>query len=481
MGGGARATGRRGRRAAAAMGMKTVSAMGTTSRRRRTRGTMETRAGEGNAEVDASEGSRASSAAARALRPSFLAARRGSRFAHQEFVRLCADAARRGTLTVGDARVEAALMGLSAEARMGQSEQDAFASAVAMVILTLRRFDDAFDASAEIDPEARGMLKYIEMTNKNADEGHTLRRMELERRFLNPESARRAPAPHETIMRMNCKLTLLTREMIEHERGITSARRELEALSASVSTDETEVIEIETKQQLALGWCTRERTPARALASDMLVAFFSVLTGHPVGYRAFVRAARTAYESGISADEITAALDGAELDVEGTRRGMFGRASDAPKLFAGFVSTAYVAFEAQGLPLPPAANGDEDLYAYANYPRAIDETGVEREEESDDKKRAFSRGLRQAVELWLTMDREELANQVQASLSMDEGDDDVAKQPFETGSPPPPGDDESFGVVRDDSLSRSSITIETLRNQKNIVSFVRDELARDAR
>ena len=131
-------------------------------------------------------------------------------------------------------------------------------------------------------------------------------------------------------MRMNCKLTLLTREMIEDERGITHARRELEGMEdVAVSADETEIIEIEARQQLALAWCTRECTPARAHASDMLVAFVSVLTGHPVGYTEFVRAARSAYEAGISGNELTAALDAPEFDVEGVQRGMFGRASDA--------------------------------------------------------------------------------------------------------------------------------------------------------
>lgn len=433
---------------------------------------------------EAPDGGPSARDAARLLLPSFLAARRGSRFAHQEFVSLCARATRELGLTISDARVEAALMGLSAEARMGQSEQDAFASATAMVALTLRRFDrsegEGGFTEAENDPEARGMLKYIEMTNKNADEGYTLRRMELERRFLNAESATRRPTPGEAIMRMNCKLTLLTREMIEHERGITSARKNLTAMNdPDVSADENEIIEIEARQQLALAWCTRERTPARALASDMLVAFFSVLTSHPIGYRSFVRAAREAYESGISADEITAALDAPEFDVEGTRRGMFGRAADAPKLFAGFVTTAFVAFEAEGLPLPTAAGGDENLFAHARHPRASDEIDdAPNDVESDEKRRAITRGLRQAVEVWLQMDRNQLASEVNASLSLDEGDndvDDVAKRTF-VSSPAPPGDD-SFAFVRDDAFGASSITLATLRHQRNIVSFVRNELA----
>lgn len=420
--------------------------------------------------------------AARRMLPSFLAARRGSRFAQQEFAQLCARATREEGLTVSDARVEAALMGLSAEVRMGQSEQDAFASATAMVALTLRRFDrteaeGGSEMDAEDDPEVRGMLKYIEMTHKNADDGYTLRRMELERRFLNAESATRRPTPGEAIMRMNCKLTLLTREMIEHERGITSARERLAAMNdPDVSADENEIIEIEARQQLALAWCTRERTPARVLAADMLVAFFSVLTSHPVGYRSFVRAAREAYESGISADDITSALDAPEFDVEGTRRGMFGRAADAPKLFAGFVTTAFVAFEAEGLPLPAAAGGDENLFAHARHPRASDEVDDEPSEaDSDEKRRAITSGLRKAVEVWLQMDRDELASEVNASLSLDEGADDAVKQTFECSSATQ--GDESFAFVRDEAFGASSITLATLRHQRNIVSFVRNELA----
>lgn len=78
------------------------------------------------------------------------------------------------------------MMGLSSAMKFGTSEQDAFASAVAMVTLTLRRFDeeatreetDGEDAAEAVDrasdepkemedPEEKGMLKYIEMTNKN--------------------------------------------------------------------------------------------------------------------------------------------------------------------------------------------------------------------------------------------------------------------------------------------------------------------------
>ena len=457
--------------------------------------------------IDSDDGARArgTAGATRGLLASFLAMRRGSRFAHQEFCARCARAHRERGVSVTDARLESAMMGLSSAMKFGTSEQDAFASAVAMVTLTLYRFDriEAEGGEAEgegegegegrlsartleearkrveEDKEAMGMLKYIEMTNKNADEGYTLRRMELERRFASG-GEKRTPTPGESIMRMNCKLTLLTREMIELERGITHARRGLEAMEdVDATVDETEIIEIEAQQQLALAWCTRERTPARELAADMLVAFFSVLTNHPVGYREFVRAARSAYEAGISADEITGALDAPEFDVEGTQRGMFGRAADAPKIFAGLVTTAYVTFEAEGLPLPAAAKGDEDLFAYASHPRASDEDAEFQRPTDEDTRRARARGLRKAVEGWMAMDRDELANEVSASLSIDESIDDDAAQPFAgstTTKSTAPGDG-SFAVVRDEAFGASSITLVTLRHQRNIVSFVRNDLA----
>lgn len=429
---------------------------------------------------------------------------------------------------MSDARIEAALMGLSSVIRMGTSEQDAFASAFAMVTLTLFWMDAekvkpsdesawtvASGASSDPladDPEAKGMLKYIAATHRAADEGFTLKRMELERRFSMSDDdgangAKRRPTPGEAIMRMNCKLTLLTREMVERERGIAQVKGELAALSERevISTDggggdgkrgdaTGDAYEEEPTAQVALSWCVKERTPARDVASDMLVAFFSVLTGHPVGYQAFVDAARRGYELGISASEIAAALEPPEFDVEGTRRGMFGRSADAPKLFSGFVTTAYVALEAEGVPLPSAANGDEELFAYALAPRAPDEREEDEDEDedapprelTDDAKRRATRGLRLAVDSWLEMDRETLTDEVSASLSEDEGDEDVAK-PFAGASSsssekslPPFPTDGSFAVVRDEAFGASSITLATLRHQRNIVSFIRNSLAKPA-
>ena len=435
--------------------------------------------------------------AIRALVPSFLAIRRGSRFAHQEFVARAAEAYRLGA-TVQDARIEAAMMGLSSVIRLGMSEQDAFASSVAMVHLTMRFMGEkggragASDETAnedagndvnvdalmeEADPEARGMLKYIEATHKSADAGYTLKRMELERRFAGAGLSR-SPSPGEALMRSNCKLTLLTREMLELERGVMSARLALTAAeedseSISASVDD---VESESQAQVALAWCRRDRTPARELAAEMLVGFFSVLTGHPLGYKSFVAAARAAFEKGISADEITSAVEAPEFDVEGTRRGMFGRSADAPKLFAGFVTTAYIALEAEGLALPPSANGDEELFAYADYPCAPDDVEC-KTPTTDELKRRSAKGLRQAIDAWLAMDRDTLADEVSLSLSEDEGDEDMAKPVAKSTSAKDDAKDDSFVVIRDDNFAASSITLAAMQHQRNIVSFAMDSLA----
>jgi hypothetical protein len=93
--------------------------------------------------IDSDDGARASGTAGATggLLASFLAMRRGSRFAHQEFCARCARAHRERGVSVTDARLESAMMGLSSAMKFGTSEQDAFASAVAMVTLTLYRFD----------------------------------------------------------------------------------------------------------------------------------------------------------------------------------------------------------------------------------------------------------------------------------------------------------------------------------------------------
>ena len=57
----------------------------------------------------------------------FLATRRGSRFAAQEFAIIANEAYERG-LSVASLRMDISLLGLSTQNRMGLSEQDAFLS-----------------------------------------------------------------------------------------------------------------------------------------------------------------------------------------------------------------------------------------------------------------------------------------------------------------------------------------------------------------
>ena len=88
----------------------------------------------------------------------------------------------------------------------------------------------------------------------------------------------------------------------------------------------------------------------------------------------------------------------------------------------------------------------------------------------------------------MEMDKEELANEVSASLSMNEEEDEDVAQPrgVDLGAPPsqaasevsdPSSSGDSFAVIEDDAFGASSITLATLRHQRNIVSFVRNNLA----
>ena len=72
----------------------------------------------------------------RRLHVAFLATRRGSRFAAQEFALVATDAYERG-VSIPTLRMDISLLGLSTENRMGMSEQDAFLSNIGMAMMTL--------------------------------------------------------------------------------------------------------------------------------------------------------------------------------------------------------------------------------------------------------------------------------------------------------------------------------------------------------
>jgi hypothetical protein len=367
------------------------------------------------------------------------------------------------------------------------------------------------------------MLKYIAATHRAADEGFTLKRMELERRFSMSDDdgaggngrGKRRPTPGEAIMRMNCKLTLLTREMLERERGIAQVKGELAALSErevisttdgdggdeergdatddddSSSSSAESSYEEEPTAQVALSWCVKERTPARDVASDMLVAFFSVLTGHPVGYRAFVDAARRGYELGISCERNHGgAWNRRNLTWRVRAEACLADRRTPRNSFPG-LSPRYTSRSrlraSLSRPRRTATRNCSPTHACRERQTNAKKTKTKtrrRGESTDDAKRRATRGLRLAVDSWLEMDRETLTDEVSASLSEDEGDEDVAK-PFAGASSsssdnslPPFPTDGSFAVVRDEAFGASSITLATLRHQRNIVSFIRNSLAK---
>ena len=128
----------------------------------------------------------------RRLHITFLATRRGSRFAAQEFAMVATEAYERG-VSIPTLRMDISLLGLSTENRMGMSEQDAFLSNIGMAMMTLYELQWPSYAGGEgwcpmgdgVDPEedreARGLLAYIRATHQRSDQGFTLKRMEMER------------------------------------------------------------------------------------------------------------------------------------------------------------------------------------------------------------------------------------------------------------------------------------------------------------
>ena len=154
----------------------------------------------------------------RRLHVNFLALRRGSRFAAQEFSIVATEAYERG-VTMPSLRMDISLLGLSTASDLGLSEQDAFLSHLGMCMMTLwemgwpsrggevMKFTDRRDTKGdkttsaqtetndthtkawspvgignpENDKEARGLLAYIRATHQRSDAGYTLKRMEMER------------------------------------------------------------------------------------------------------------------------------------------------------------------------------------------------------------------------------------------------------------------------------------------------------------
>ena len=558
------------------------------------------------------------------LHVTFLALRRGSRFAAQEFAIVATEAYERG-VTIPSLRMDISLLGLSTASDMGLSEQDAFLSHLGMCMMTLWELDwpsrgapadgaarwSPVGGDPEDDREARGLLAYIRATHQRSDAGFTLKRMELERimtlrargsgapgawdhpegwgdtQRLNrdaPDGSAgsnddRVPASQRGIasrggpenagpralgetdavrlMRVNCRLALLLREFVFASRGlrpvaeVISARDEAlddeanareksrESPPKDAAEDPSETRPREAPRgapQVALEWCDAPRDPARALAARTLVAYVSCLTSHPAGLRAFAAAALDARAAGVPAAALAEALDPAEFDVEGSRRGMFGASADAGKFFALFLTSAYVAADEDDADTGERFGAgvsevtdlsvallDPDMFSWAPAPGedaagpvgwAAVAAGAMSEDEADEaeeRRRRSVSGMRASVRAWMAIDRAELKSQVSERLSVDEDDpdmsqderDDVAaefasasasfraatkKNPGAPSGPPPgsgganppdgsgpPGD---IPWRRDDLLTANSATIAALTIQRAVVSFTLQEKAR---
>ena len=421
----------------------------------------------------------------------FLALRRGSRFAHQEFV-MAATEAYDEAISLGKLKTETYVLGLNSNissksskssnnGSLGTSEQEAFLSHLSMVYCTLHymgrasKKTDAFLVDPEKDKELKGILGYIKMTHTNRDEnGITLKRMEFEqRRVLNASEPNEDPrkyskwdnssgrnpnakvndvrqiTPGILLMRTNARLSLLAKEMVE---GPEVRKKDL----PEVSEDEGEAVPTATtttttsrtiEPQLALEWSFRptndpELLLKRTLAARALTAFFSVLTAHPNGLKAFSLACVEAYEANISAEELVQSVTAAEFDCEATTRGMFGKGADAPKLFAGFVSAAYLTAEYRLEQENKQQTEKKKTFAFANPPRweEIDLSSSNGQDDIESRKKGnaydynfefdegrqikYLEGFKTSIARWVSIGEKELFADVSTSLSVDEDNDE---------------------------------------------------------
>ncbi len=415
----------------------------------------------------------------------FLALRRGSRFAHQEFV-MAATEAYDNAISLAKLKTEACLLGLSngqntegqltAAVNMGTSEQEAFLSHLSMVYCTLHYMEreskktKEFLVDPEKDKELKGILGYIKMTHTNRDEnGITLKRMEFEqRRVLEASEPNEDPrkyskwdktsgrnpnakvndvrqiTPGILLMRTNARLTLLTKEMVEGPEG---RKKDLPEISADEGEETTGATTTSRRiePQLALEWIDRptddpELLLKRNLAARALTAFFSVMTSHPKGLKAFSRACIDAYEANISAEDLVQSISAAEFDCDGSTRGMFGKGADAPKLFAGYVSAAYLTVEYR-LEKEKNKIPEKKTFAFANPPR-WEEIDLSSENQDDiesrkkgkaydynfgfdeEKQIKYLEGFKTSIERWVSIGEKELFEDVSTGLSVDEDNDE---------------------------------------------------------
>jgi hypothetical protein len=171
-----------------------------------------------------------------------------------------------------------------------------------------------------------------------------------------------------------------------------------------------------------------------------LTAFFSVLTAHPKGLKAFSRACIDAYEANVSAEDLVQSVSAAEFDCEASTRGMFGKGADAPKLFAGFVSAAYLTAEYR-LEKENKQQEKKKTFAFANPPR-WEEIDLSSEDQDDiesrkkgnaydynfefdeEKQIKYLEGFKTSIARWVSIGEKELFADVSTGLSVDEDNDE---------------------------------------------------------
>ena len=285
--------------------------------------------------------------------------------------------------------------------------------------------------------------------------------------------------PGILLMRTNARLSLLAKEMVEGPEG---RKKDL----PEVSEDEGEAVPTATtttsraiEPQLALEWSFRPRNDPelllkRTLAARALTAFFSVLTAHPKGLKAFSLACVKAYEANISAEELVQSVSAAEFDCEATARGMFGKGADAPKLFAGFVSAAYLTAEyrLEQENKQQTTEKKKKTFAFANPPRweEIDLSSSNGQDDIESRKIGnaydynfefdegrqikYLEGFKTSIARWVSIGEKELFADVSTSLSVDEDNDEydfdaafttaAAKQRQNMAGAPFAGDDDSL-------------------------------------
>merc|ERR1712100_540737 len=154
-------------------------------------------------------------------------------------------------------------------------------------------------------------------------------------------------------------------------------------------------------------------------------------------------------------------ISAAEFDCDGSTRGMFGKGADAPKLFAGYVSAAYLTVEYR-LEKEKNKIPEKKTFAVANPPRG-EEIDLSSENQDDiesrkkgkaydynfgfdeEKQIKYLEGFKTSIERWVSIGEKELFEDVSTGLSVDE-DNDVSDESPSSSYQPTEDDEPVLGV-----------------------------------